>query len=103
LSKFVNVILGGLAIAAFAGFAIFTGGIGLALADPLIAVFGPILTAGTGMLLSGVGTLISGAVGGSAATGGGITTASRNPIAPWQICYGHNVTGGQLVRIEEPA
>jgi hypothetical protein len=101
LSKFVNVILGGLAIAAFAGFAIFTGGIGLALADPLIAVFGPILTAGTGMLLSGVGTLISGAVGGSAATGGGITTASRTPIAPWQICYAVYPDGGHVDGLEK--
>jgi len=53
-------------------------------------------SAGAGMVLSGVGTLL-----GQRASG--ISTTSRNPIMPWQCCYGRKKVGGTIVYLEETA
>lgn len=102
MSKFVGIVVGALAVTF--GVLLDIGTFG-ALTAVIVGVAGALLTSGTGLLLSGVGTLISSAVAGSPVTGsgatGGIATASRNPIAPWQICYGANLTGGRAVLIQD--
>lgn len=53
-------------------------------------------TAGAGMVLSGVGTLLG-------QKSSGIATTSRNPIMPWQVCYGRKKVGATIVYQEEVA
>lgn len=50
-----------------------------------------LFTAGAGMIISGVGTLMAGD------PLKGFATTTRNPIAPWRVCYGRVRTGGTLV------
>lgn len=53
---------------------------------------------GYGLIAQGAATVISGAV--QMAEGGpvhGFGTTTRNPIAPWKVCYGRVRTGGTLV------
>jgi hypothetical protein len=93
MSKFVGVILGGLAIAV--GVLIDIGTFG-ALTPLLVGLAAALLTAGTGLVLSGVGTLISGS---AQQMGAGIAFASRNPIKSWDVIYGYTVVGGTVVYI----
>jgi hypothetical protein len=100
MSKFVSVILGGLEVAAGVIVGVTIGWTGAA----MVMAYG-LIAQGAGLLISGAGTLISSAAGGSAATGttgGGITVASRNPIAPWQVVYGACAVSGRAVRIDGP-
>lgn len=85
MSKFVNIVVGGAMIAAGIALDVFTAG---TLGNFLI-------TAGAGILLSGLGSLLSG----GAQTG--LATATRNPIAPWNVVYGRARVGGTIVYIEE--
>jgi hypothetical protein len=83
MSKFVGVVVGSLEIAVGAYLEIVTFGASTPLTSFLIS-------SGIGMVLSGIGTLMQGTVGGT-------TTASRNPIAPWNVIYGRAKVGGTLV------
>ena len=92
MSKFVGLIVGGIELAA---------GI-IAIFTPFAFLAPYLIAAGVGTLLSGVGTLLSGS-GGTSQNGssGGISTASRNPVAPWLVCYGQSVVGGTIVFLHE--
>ena len=84
MGKFVGVIVGGLEIAV--GAVLIATGVGAPIGAFLI-------NAGIGTLISGIGTLLSkGPLTGS-------VTSEKNPIAPWQICYGQNCVGGTPVYI----
>lgn len=54
-----------------------------------------LISAGSGLVLGGIGTLL--------AKGPltGLSTASRNPIAPWNVIYGRSRMGGTMVFVEE--
>lgn len=59
---------------------------------PLTAM---LITAGAGLVLSGIGTMLAkGPVQGFA-------TTTRNPIAPWDVCYGRTRIGGTIVYLAE--
>jgi len=82
MSKFTGVIVGGLEIAA--GAALLATGVGGGFGAMLIG-------AGAGTLIGALGTLLQkGPLAGS-------VSASRNPIAPWEINYGRVCHGGTLV------
>lgn len=87
MSKFVPIIIGGLEIAAGILIDIGTLGGGAVLGNMLIA-------AGVGQVIGGIGTLLN-------QPQAGLTTASRNPIQPWNICYGRCKVGGTIVFINE--
>jgi hypothetical protein len=95
MSKFVGIIVGGIEVAAGVIVGVVAGwtGAGLLLAAKLI-------TAGAGMFLSGLGTLISGSGGSGGRSGSGqqsgFVSASRNPIANWNVIYGRSVAGGTV-------
>jgi hypothetical protein len=85
--------------AALVGLSLFVPGGFLAAGSLLSGVGGLasiLASAGAGMVLSGVGTLL-----GQKASG--ISTTSRNPLAPWQCCYGRKKVGGTIVYLEETA
>jgi hypothetical protein len=84
MSKFSQIIIGGIEIAAGIVLDVFSAG---TLGNFLIA-------AGIGTVISGIGTLLS-------QQGGGLATASRNPVAPWAIVYGRAKVGGTIVYINE--
>jgi hypothetical protein len=84
MSKFVPIIIGGLEIAGGIALDYFSGGTA---GNWLIA-------AGIGETIGGLGTLLN-------QPQGGLTTASRNPIAPWNIVYGRAKVGGTIVYINE--
>jgi hypothetical protein len=97
VSKFIGIIVGVVEIVA---------GIAVALFIPGGVIFGDLLIKlGAGTLVAGVGTLITGAITGDgsngSAPGGGITTASRNPVSPWVVVYGRTVVGGTIVFLNE--
>jgi hypothetical protein len=83
LSGIISAIAGAAEIAAGVLIAVGTLGGGTPLAVMLIA-------SGAGMVLGGIGTMLAGQVKGFA-------TTTRNPIAPWKVCYGRCRTGGTLV------
>ena len=85
MAKFVGIIIGGLEI----GLGIFLEFIpgGQLLGAMLIA-------AGVGQVIGGVGTLLN-------QPKSGLATASRNPIAPWNVIYGRAKVGGTIVYINE--
>ena len=96
MSKFTGFIVGGLEILAGV-VALFVPG-GAAVAPYLFAL-------GVSSILKNTGTLITGAVDGSgsgpSALQGGISVASRNPVAPHLVVYGRTVVGGTIVYINE--
>ena len=85
MSKWVKIVVGAVLIVG----TILTGG---ALA-PALAGF--LISAGTGLVLSGIGTLLS------KGPMQGISTATRNPIAPWNVLYGRGKLGGTIVYINQ--
>lgn len=86
MAKFSGIIIGGLEIAA---------GVLIDAFVPGGAVFGNMLiAAGVGSVVGNVGTLLT-------APGGGLSTASRNPIQPWNVIYGRSKVGGTIVYINE--
>lgn len=88
MPKFVGVILG----AAEIGTGLFLEFVTFGASTPLTAM---LIASGAGMLISGIGTLLSqGPVHGT-------STASRNPLAPWNVVYGRTKLGGTLVFINE--
>jgi hypothetical protein len=90
----IDTIIGGLVLAAGVVLEVVTFGA----ATPLvIAIASFLISAGAGLLLVGVGTLISGQSGG----GGGIATAARNPVKPWDVVYGRARIGGTVVFLGE--
>lgn len=85
MPKWIGVVVGAAEIA---------GGIvaGVFGAVPLSAM---LISSGAGMLISGIGTMLAqGPVKGT-------STASRNPLAPWNVVYGRSKLGGTLVFINE--
>jgi hypothetical protein len=83
--------------AALIGASILLPGVGLAISASMLSTMTGILaSAGAGMVLSGVGTLLS-------QKANGISTTSRNPIAPWQVTYGRSKVGATIVYQEDVA
>lgn len=83
MSKFLGIILGAVEIAAGIYLEFVPGG--QALGWYLIA-------GGAGMVIGNVGTLLS-------QPQGGLGTASRNPVMPWNVVYGRAKVGGTIVYI----
>ena len=54
------------------------------------AVFGRLMSAGSGLVLSGAVTLIAGQ------HDKGFATTTRNPIAPWRVQFGRARVGGTI-------
>lgn len=77
-----------------AGAALIIGGIAVAIFVPGgFVIAEAMITAGAGLVLTGVGTML---------TKGplvGVQTATRNPIAPWNIVYGRKRVGGTVLFI----
>lgn len=88
MARFVQIIVGGAMIAVGVVAMVLTAGA----AAPWAMI---LIKAGVGVLLSGVGTLLT------SPHLGGMGTASRNPIAPWNIVYGRAKIGGTIVFIQE--
>ena len=88
MAKFISVIAGTALIAAGLVLEFVTFGE----STPLTAF---LISAGAGMVITGIGTLLSGKppLPGS--------TASRNPIEPWNVIYGRKKVGGTLVYFSE--
>lgn len=83
--------------AALIGASIALPGLGLAISASLASSLASTLaSAGAGFVLSGVGTLLS-------QKQNGISTTSRNPIAPWQVVYGRKKVGATIIYQEEVA
>lgn len=88
MPKWVGAIVGAAEIGIGAALEVFTFGA----STPLTAL---LISSGAGMLISGIGTLLSqGPVKGT-------STASRNPLAPWNVVYGRSKLGGTLVFLNE--
>ncbi len=85
MAKWVKIAVGAALIAG----TLLSGG---ALA-PALASF--LISAGTGLVLSGIGSLLS------KGPLQGISTATRNPIAPWNVLYGRGKLGGTIVYINQ--
>ena len=79
MPKFTGILAGAAEITAGILLEPFSGGLSTFL-----------ISAGVGTLLSGIGTLLQGNVPGT-------STASRNPISPWNVVYGRAKVGGTLV------
>jgi hypothetical protein len=88
LSKFVNIVVGSALIAGGLFLELVTFGA----STPLTAF---LITAGAGMVLTGVGTLLQ------KGPLSGVGSASRNPIAPWNVIHGRARVGGTVVYIGE--
>ena len=82
MAKFTNIIIGAAEIAAGVVLEFVPGGQGL-------GAF--LIAAGAGQVIGGIGTLLN-------QPKGGLTTASRNPIAPRQMIYGRARIPGVLVQ-----
>jgi hypothetical protein len=84
MSKFIGIIIGGLAIA---------GGVLMEIASYGLNQYGYYLIAsGAAVVIGNVGTLLS-------QPQGGLGTASRNPVMPWNVVYGRAKVGGTIVYI----
>ena len=88
MAKFVSTIAG----AALIGTGLFLEFVTIGASTPLTAF---LISAGIGMVMSGIGTML--AKGPLAGT----STASRNPIAPWNVVYGRAKVGGALIYFGE--
>src|ERR1700722_1383439 len=84
MAKFISTIAG----AAMIGTGLFLEFVTFGASTPLTMF---LISAGTGMVIFGIGTML--------AKGplSGISTATRNPIAPWNVIYGRAKVGGTLV------
>src|SRR5579859_6335264 len=72
-----------------------TAGIALEFIAPGNPLSTYLIVSGAGMLVAGIGTMLSkGPVEGFA-------TATRNPVAPWQIVYGRSRVGGTIIYLNE--
>jgi predicted phage tail protein len=84
MAKFVSTIAG----AALIGTGLFLEFVTIGASTPLTAF---LISAGIGMVMTGIGTMLSkGPLAGT-------STASRNPIAPWNVVYGRAKIGGALI------
>src|SRR5580658_10482767 len=84
MAKFVSTIAG----VALVGAGLFLEFVTIGASTPLTAF---LISAGIGMVMSGIGTLLSqGPLTGT-------SSASRNPVAPWNVVYGRAKVGGVLV------
>ena len=90
----IETVAGGLALAA--GILIDIGTFGAA-TPLLVAIAGMLIGAGAGMVMSGIGTMIAG----TGSQTGFLASATRNPIAPWEVGYGRCRIGGTIVYIGE--
>src|SRR5690349_4759457 len=84
MSKFAGIIIGGLEIAGGIALDIFSGG----------TAGNFLIMAGIGQVIGGLGTLLN-------QPQQGLTAASRNPVAPWNVVYGRAKVGGTIVYINE--
>jgi hypothetical protein len=84
MAKFVNLIAG----SALIGAGLFLEFVTFGASTPLTAF---LISAGIGMVITGIGTLLQkGPLSGT-------STATRNPIAPWNVVYGRAKVGGTVV------
>jgi hypothetical protein len=84
MAKFVNLIAG----SALIGAGLFLEFVTFGASTPLTAF---LISAGIGMVITGIGTLLQkGPLAGT-------STATRNPIAPWNVVYGRAKVGGTMV------
>src|ERR1700678_1791150 len=84
MAKFVDTIVG----AALIGTGLFLEFVTFGASTPLTMF---LISAGIGMVMTGIGTLLSqGPLTGT-------STATRNPVAPWNVVYGHAKIGGVLI------
>jgi hypothetical protein len=88
MAKFIDTIVG----AALIGTGLFLEFVTFGASTPLTAF---LISAGIGMVMTGIGTLLSqGPLTGT-------STATRNPVAPWNVVYGHAKVGGVLIYFGE--
>lgn len=85
MSKFANIIIGGLEI---------IGGVILEFIPGGQALGGYLIAAGAGQVIAGIGTLLN-------QPQQGLATAARNPVMPWNVIYGRAKTGGTIVYVNE--
>src|ERR1700690_2567298 len=84
MAKFISTIAG----AAMIGTGLFLEFVTFGASTPLTMF---LISSGIGMVLTGIGTLLSkGPLTGT-------STASRNPVAPWNVVYGRAKIGGVLI------
>ena len=76
-----------------AALGVFSGGLGLVLSPAIISF---LVGTGASLVLGGLGSIFS-----SSGSSGGISSASRNPIAPFNVVYGRAKVGGSIVYLEE--
>jgi hypothetical protein len=83
MSKFMGIILGGLEIAA---------GVAIEFVTPGNPLGFYLIAGGAGSVIGNIGTLLS-------QPQGGLGTASRNPVMPWNVVYGRAKVGGTIIYI----
>src|SRR5476651_1836452 len=84
MAKFVSTIAG----SAMIGAGLYLGFVTFGASTPLTAF---LISSGIGMVMSGIGTLLSkGPLSGT-------SSATRNPIAPWNVIYGQSKVGGVMI------
>jgi hypothetical protein len=88
MGKASQTILGGLEIAVGITMAFLAPGVGS-------LIGGYLIMAGVGTTLGSIGTLLQ------PTPPGGLSTAARNPIMPWNVVYGRAKVGGTIVYFNE--
>ena len=88
MSKVVAEIAIGVAVIALD---VFLPGLGIALTPYLSSL---LISVGASLVLAGIGTLLT-------PNNNGLATATRNPLAAWNVVYGRARVGGTIVYMEE--